>query len=140
MTSIQQKQDKLIQLFRGAPIVKSFGMQLSYSDDGRAIVDLPYNPNLDHGYLQIHGGAMATLLDTAGWFTVAPHFDFWIATIEFSTRLLIPAERESLQAGGKIVRLGKRLAFCDMEVKNSRGQLVAVGSGTFSVTSVPAKW
>lgn len=140
MATIQEKQDKLIQLFRGAPIVKSFGMQLSYGENGQAIVALPYNPNLDHGYLQIHGGALATLLDTAGWFTVAPHFDFWIATVEFSTRLLIPVEKESLHAQGKIVRLGKRLAFCDMEVKNSREQLVAVGSGTFSTTSVPAKW
>jgi len=139
MEAIQAKQEKLIQLFRSAPIVQSFGLQLSYRD-GSAVIDMPYNPNYDHGYHQIHGGVMATLLDTAGWFTVAPHFDFWIATVEFSTRLLIPAEKEALRACGKIVRLGKRLAFCDMEVKNSREQLVAVGSGTFSATSVPAKW
>jgi len=132
--------EKLIALFNSAPIIQSFGMKLSYDEAGRALVRLPFNPNFDHAFHQIHGGVMATMLDTAGWFTAAPHFDNWIATVEFQTRLLEPVEKVDLVAAGRIVRLGKRIAVCEMEVRTAAEKLIALGAGTFTATSVPAKW
>ena len=42
--------DELSHLFNErAPIARAFGMRLSYSDEGNAVVDLPYNPDLDDG-------------------------------------------------------------------------------------------
>src|SRR4030042_41618 len=32
-----------------APIARSFGMVLSFDEQGQATVTLPYNPSLDHG-------------------------------------------------------------------------------------------
>jgi len=136
---IKIRQSRLIELFKSAPIVKYFGMGLTYNEEGQAVVTLPFNPNLNHALHQIHGGAIATLLDTAGWFTVAPHFDRWIATVEFQTRLLEPAEKEDLIGIGKIIRPGKRIVAGEMSVKSARGRLVAMGSGTFTVTSVAFK-
>lgn len=137
---LKSAQAKLITLFNGAPIIRTYGMSLEYNEADQAVVRLPYNPNFDHGFLQIHGGVMATMLDTSGWFTTAPHFDHWIATVEFQTRLLEPVEKVDLVAAGRIVRLGKRIAVCEMEVKTEAGKIIAIGSGTFTVTSVPAKW
>jgi uncharacterized protein (TIGR00369 family) len=137
--TLKNRQSRLIELFKSAPIVKYFGMVLTYNEERQAVVTLPFNPNLDHALHQIHGGALATLLDTAGWFTVAPHFDHWIATVEFQTRLLEPTEKEDLVAIGKIIRPGKRIVVGEMTVSNLKGQLIAVGSGSFTVTSVPFK-
>ena len=68
--------DKLLHMFNEvAPIARTFGMRLSYDDEAQAIVDLPYNPGLDHALGGIHGGIYATLLDTAGWFTAAAAHD-----------------------------------------------------------------
>lgn len=133
---LKERQTRLIELFNGAPIVKYFGMKLHYKEES-AVIHLPFNPNLDHALHQVHGGAIATLLDTAGWFTVAPHFDHWIATVEFQTRLLEPVETEELIGVGKILRPGKRIVVGEMTVKTPKGRLVASGSGTFTVTSVP---
>ena len=48
---------ELIRLFEErAPIARFFGMHLSYNEEGGAVVDLPYNPNLDHALGGIHGG------------------------------------------------------------------------------------
>ena len=127
----------LIEAFHRSPIQKAFGMSLRYDKDFHAIFDLPYNPNFNHGMGGIHGGVFATLLDNAGWFTAAPHYGFWVVTVEFSTRLLEPVIGEDLRAAGRMIRSGKTLAVCEMEVKAAKDRLVAVGSGTFAVTSKP---
>src|SRR5262249_51773965 len=101
-----------------------------------AVFHMPYNPNFDHALHQVHGGLIATMIDNAGWFTVAPHFDHWIATVEFTTRLHEPVAEEELISTGNIVRLGKRLASWEMTRQTVEGRLIAAGAGTFTVTGV----
>ena len=135
-----QRRDGLMRLFNDvAPIAKLFGMTLSYDGDA-AVFDMPYNPALDHALGGTHGGAIATLLDNAGWFTVAPAYDTWVATVEFQTRLHRPTAGSHLRARGRVVKQGKRLSSADMEVRDAAGHLVATGSGTFAVTSVEMDW
>lgn len=133
----RRREAELVRLFRGAPIVQTFGMELRFDEEGRAVVRLPFNPDLDHAIGGIHGGALATLLDTAGWFTVAARHDTWIATVEFHTRLLEPVAKVDLEATGWIVRPGSRISAASMEVRSEEGERVAVGSGSFYITSRP---
>jgi uncharacterized protein (TIGR00369 family) len=76
------------------------------------------------------------LLDNAGWFAAAVHYDSWIATVEMQVRLLEPAKREPLRAVGRVLRVGQSLAVAEMEARTLTGRLVASGSGTFTVTSL----
>lgn len=132
---IQQRRSQLEALFNErAPIARLFGMRLAYEGEA-AVFHMPYNPDLDHALGQTHGGAVATLLDNAGWFTAAPYFDRWIATVELSVRLHEPVARQELTARGRIVRRGKRIVSAEMEVRGEQAQLIATGSGTFTVTS-----
>ena len=78
---LQQRRHHLADMANGAPILRTFGMTLHYDDKGRACIDLPYNPGLDHALAGIHGGVMGTMLDTVGWFTAAPFYNCWIATV-----------------------------------------------------------
>lgn len=133
----KQRRDELCTLFLSAPIAKSFGMKVHYTGEGNAVFTLPHNKNFDHAMGGIHGGVFATMLDNAGWFTVAPYFDTWIATVEFTTRLLEPVTQEDLIATGEIVRRGKKLTVAQMKIQSGSGKLVAIGSGTFAVTSEP---
>lgn len=125
---------QLMNLFHAAPIAGALGMSLHYDSEKRAIFDFPRNPSLDHGLQDVHGGIIATLLDNAGWFTVAAHYGCWIVTVEFHTRLLEPANREDLRSIGKIIRAGKSLATAEMAVTGKSDRLLAIGSGTFTVT------
>ena len=122
-----------------APIVQLFGMLLDYNEKHEAVWTLPFNENLTNG-LDVHGGAIATLIDNAGWFTLGQYYENWITTVEFSTRLLDTAEKEDLVATGHVVKLGKRISTARMEVvSKSDGRTIAIGSGTYSVTSVPLR-
>ncbi len=121
---------------RMSPIVRLFGMELSFDEKtGSAIVDLPYNPHLDHSQGGIHGGVYATLLDTAGWFTaaIAHDTDCWVATSELSFHLLRHARRTALRAVGRLLKAGKRQNVCEMYLYDAEGNLVAHGTGTFII-------
>lgn len=130
-----ERRQQLIELFARAPIKKTFGMELSFDEEGRAVFALAHNPALEHAAHDTHGGILATLLDNAGWFTAAVEYDTWIATVEMTVRLHEPARQEDLRAKGRLVRAGRSLAVAEMEVRAASGRLVATGAGTFKVTS-----
>jgi len=127
--------EHFVQLFNNAPIKKSMGMDLHYNDEGQAVFELPRNPKFDHALHDVHGGVIATLLDNAGWFTIAAYYGCWVVTVEFHVRLLEPAKQEDLKSIGRIVRTGNRLGMAQMEVRSKDDRLVAIGSGTFATTS-----
>jgi uncharacterized protein (TIGR00369 family) len=118
-----------------APIARTFGMTLSYTDEGQAVIDLPYNPNLDHAQGGVHGGVYATLLDSAGWFTAAAAHDIacWLATAEMSIHFLAPASQTSLRAVGRLIKQGKRQEVAEVYLHDGEGRLVGHATGTFIV-------
>lgn len=130
-----KRREELLRLFARAPMQETFGMRLSYNEHDQAVFLLPHDRRFEHAMKDLHGGAVATLIDNAGWFTAAVRYQTWIATVELQVRLLEPARRKNLRAVGRLLRAGKNLAVTDMEVRTqSSGRLVAVGAGTFSVT------
>lgn len=80
-----------------------------------------------------HGGVFMTLLD------VAMACSTWIdesktcVTVEMKTNFLRPGgvAGELIIARGRKRSGGNSLAFCDAEVVNEAGELLATGSGTF---------
>jgi uncharacterized protein (TIGR00369 family) len=133
---VAKRIEELLHMFNEvAPIARTLGMKLSYNDQAQAIVDLPYNPGLDHALGGVHGGVYATLLDTAGWFTaaVAHDFDCWLATSEMSVHFLAPVERTALRGVGRLIKHGKRQDVAEMHLYDGEGRLVGHATGTFIV-------
>jgi uncharacterized protein (TIGR00369 family) len=135
--------EELLHMFnRLAPIARTLGMTLSYNKEGQAIIDLPYNPGLDHAQGGVHGGVYATLLDSAGWFTAAAAHDVdcWLATSEMSVHFLAPVERTALRGVGRLIKQGKRQDVAEMHLYDGEGRLVGHATGTFIVLpNVPLK-
>jgi uncharacterized protein (TIGR00369 family) len=129
--------DRLCGLFRRSTIAQSFGMEISFDAERRAVFELAYDGLFDHFLKDVHGGAIATLIDNAGWFTAAARYPTWVVSVEFSVRLHEPAGAQALRAVGSIVRAGRRFTSTEMTVHNADGVLVASGAGTFSVTKSP---
>ncbi len=127
------RQLELLELFGLGRIARFFGTTLSFDEQGHAHVDLPYNPNLDQP-CGIHGGVIAVLLDTAGWFAVAAQSKtILVTTSELSTHFLSPALECDLHAEGWVVKAGKRMLIAEMRVSRPDGEVVAIGTGTFVV-------
>ena len=127
------RERELLELFGLGRIGKFLGTALSFDEQGHAHVDLPYNPNLDQP-CGIHGGVVALLLDTAGWFAAAARSKtILITTSEISTHFLNPALECDLHAEGWVVKAGKRMLIAEMRVSRPDGEPVAIGTGTFVV-------
>lgn len=134
---IAKRREALLLRSKAAPIVQTFGMTLEFNEQDEAVWTMPFNESVTNG-MTIHGGAIATMLDSAGWFTIAQYYENWIATVEFTTRLLDFTKDDELIATGHLAKLRKRLSTATMEVvTKTDGRLIAIGSGTYSLTSVP---
>ena len=110
-------------------------MRLSFTDRLNAVIDLPYNPRLDHSLGGVHGGVYATMLDSAGWFTAAASqsSSCWLATAEIAVRFFEPAEETDLRAVGRLLKRGKRQIVTEMHLYDSGDRLVGHATGTFLV-------
>ena len=85
---------------------------------GRVTIELPVRAELQqqHGY--VHAGATSAIADTAGGFAAATLFpaDSSVLTVDFKVNLISPAEGVLLKAVGRVVKPGRQLTTCDVEV------------------------
>ncbi len=82
----------------------------------------------------VHGGVISSLADNTGWYAVMANLpeDKTSVTIEIKVNYLKPAKEGRLIAIGKVLRLGRRVAFAVVEVY-SQEELVAYATGTYSI-------
>lgn len=114
--------------------MQTLNLSLSFTDDDRAVITMPYDPAYDHAAGSLHGGMYAVLMDSAGWFTSAVTRDesAWVATAEISMHLLKAAHRVPVRAEGRMIKPGKRQDVVEMFLYNdATGELVGHATGTF---------
>jgi len=77
----------------------------------------------------LHGGTLATLVDTAGWYAVmAASPATWIA-VDLRSDFLRMADLSPLRVTGRCLRAGRTLAVCDVTVApwDSAAKTTSVG-------------
>jgi uncharacterized protein (TIGR00369 family) len=128
-------QERVRANFERQGLMGYLGARLSHIGPGRVHILLPSRPELtqQHGYF--HAGATSAIADSAGGyaaFTVFPESTS-VLTVEYKINLLAPAEGEYLEAVGQILRSGRTLTVCQLEVfsvQDAQSSLVAVGQQT----------
>jgi uncharacterized protein (TIGR00369 family) len=118
-----------------ARIARTLGLTLTFDDQRRAVITMPYHPGYDHALGGVHGGIYMTLLDSAAWFTAAAAHNesIWVATSELTVHLLKPVQESALRAVGSLIQAGSRLDIAEARVYDDADLLVAHAVGTFVV-------
>ena len=80
----------------------------------------------------IHGGALATALDTAACFAVIAAVGADCSTVDLRTDFMRPASAEELAVTGTLLRAGRRFGWADAAVVAPDGKVVATARGTFT--------
>jgi uncharacterized protein (TIGR00369 family) len=128
--------EKLKLLFESAPISRFLGMSLGYCENGVARVRLPFRKEFEEGHGIIHGGLIGLLADTAGSFAVGSMSPgSTVKTVEFKLSLLAGVQGDLL-AIGEVVRKGRTLATCRLEVVEGNDRVVAIGLATYALQAV----
>ncbi len=132
--SITDKDD-LNSIMRASPFIELLGMEITEIDiPGETLeMKMPLSNLLSRMTVlrQIHGGAIASLIDTAATFLVMAHKGLGTPTINIRTDYLKPADNTDLLAKARIRRIGRTVAVVDVDVFNDSEALIAIGRGTF---------
>lgn len=107
------------------------GLEPKECDDGWSRVVLHAEDRHLNAHGTVHGGAMATLCDTAMGMAVVAAGAESPVTIEMKVTYLRPAERGELAAQAQVRKTGKRIVVVEAEV-TQEGETVALASGTFA--------
>ena len=113
-----------------SPLVGHLGIELVELEPDRAVLRLPFRPELATMGDVVHGGAIATLLDTASmaaaWSDDVVPQGAAGATVSMSVDYVAAARGTDLTATAVAVRRGRSLCFCEVTVEDERG-VVAKG-------------
>jgi uncharacterized protein (TIGR00369 family) len=115
-------------------LMEHLGARLTHIASGRVHVVLRHRPEVSqqHGYF--HAGATSAIADSAGGYAALTLFpdNADVLSVEFKINLLAPAVGDHLEAVGSVLRSGRTLTVCRLEVfavQRSRS-LVAAGQQT----------
>ncbi|MGZ5031958.1 MAG: PaaI family thioesterase [Usitatibacter sp.] len=121
-------------LGRLIPFATHLGIHLTEQGAGRTVLTLELRPELMNSFHSAHGGVIMTLLDIAMARAACTLDDKAVGaiTVEMKTSF-IGICKGTLTAEGTCLHLGSSLAFCEGEIRDAAGALVAKASGTFKV-------
>lgn len=118
------------------------GLQLDEVKVDYARLRLPFRPELQQPAGVVHGGAIATLIDTVVVPAIGAGYDSMpvMLTVDMQIRYLGAARQADLVAEGWIVKRGRSIVFCQAEVRTAPdGDLVAEGWLTYRVVVLDEK-
>lgn len=141
MSATQLSLDLKTMLEEMIPFNKLLGVRLVSTDPeaGRLVLEMPLREELiGNAYRGIvHGGAMSALIDAAAGGAAALQLPdlreaVAVATIDMRVDYLEPGRGDLLTADARVMRCGRRVIVVRIDVSDSNGTLVAIGTATFS--------
>ena len=119
--------------FASVPYAKFLGLRLGEIHKGRASIHLDVRNELKQNQGVVHGGAIASLIDTASAFAVLTQIetDEKVTTTDLTIHYLRPITSGGMTAAARVVRGGRRLFVLSVDVTNDDGMLVATAVTTY---------
>jgi uncharacterized protein (TIGR00369 family) len=116
---------------------KFLGIELEEVRQDYARMRLAYRPEFRQPAGVVHGGVIASLVDTVVVPVVGSGYDEprQLFTIDLQLRFLAPIVDDDLVAEGWITQRGRQIVFCDAEVRSGSGTLAATATLTYKVSS-----
>jgi len=118
---------------------KFLGIELEELRQDYARIRLPYRPEFRQPAGVVHGGVIASMLDTVVVPAVGGGYDEprQLFTIDIQLRFLAPIVDDDLVAEGWVSHRGRQIVFCDAEVRSGAGVLAATATLVYKVSSKP---
>jgi uncharacterized protein (TIGR00369 family) len=127
------KLDRARRAFSLVPYAGFLGLELGEVASGEATIHLTVRDELKQNQGVVHGGAIASLIDTASAFALLTYIDVHerVTTTDLTIHYLRAVTEGLMAATARIVRAGRRLFVLSVEVRNDRNVLVATAVTTY---------
>ena len=126
---------------RGPPIADTLKFHLAELEKGRAVFRATPGPHAYNPIGVVHGGYAATLLDSACGVAVHSMLEAGqgYTTLELKVAYMRAMTNDTgpVEAIGKVVQFGRRVAFAEAQLTDSKGKLLASATSTLLVFEIP---
>lgn len=104
--------------FENQPLAQLIGVQISDIEAGNVTLEVPFRPELSQQLGYFHGGVMGMLADNAAGMATMTLLNEGegLVTVEYKINFLSPAVGDRLIARGEVVRSGKTLTVCKVDI------------------------
>jgi uncharacterized protein (TIGR00369 family) len=115
------------------PFAKLLGIEVESMEPGHAVLSMQIRDDLKRNGGIAHGGAVATLIDSAMAFAIIPTLaeNEHSITVDLTIHYLRPLSEGSARASARVVRAGKRVITVSAELFDSQEKLAATAISTY---------
>ena len=127
---------RLQQVVNRSPFPELLSMRMADIGVGYAVMEIDVETKHMQLLGAVHGGVLATLIDTVTFWSVYYGIDdpdAWLTSVDLKLNYLAPAMTDKLIAKGTQKKIGKTLCYASAEVVNSEGHLLAHGASTLMI-------
>ena len=131
LTAAQKR--RIQKAVKSVPYARLLGFELDEISPGAATLGLKIRKDLMQNHGIVHGGAIASLIDTATAFAIIPLLnpEERVTTVDLTISYLRPITKGRVTATARVVRAGRRLFVVSAEVKDADGKLAATALSTY---------
>jgi uncharacterized protein (TIGR00369 family) len=129
-----QDRQRILDRINAIPITNGLKFTIDEMTRGACALSMDRDRAFDGIFDTIHGGLLMTLADSAAAFAILTitGADTRMATTEMSIRFLAPA-RDRVTARARVMKSGRQIAFCEAEIRDAAGSLVAHATVTYLI-------
>jgi uncharacterized protein (TIGR00369 family) len=126
---------ELTELVNASPFPAHMAMRLVAIEFDRALLELETAPYHLQAYGILHGGVLATLIDTATFWSVYLRLpeEAGLVNVDLKLNYLKGVENGVLTAEGRAIRCGSSLCYAEAYVRNADREVVAHGTSTLMI-------
>ncbi len=137
-TVTNENTERMAKVIALTPYMKHLGMEFVEAGEGYAKLRLRYQKENSTVADALHGGAVASLIDTTGamaaWTTAeiatARYFG---STVGITVNYLSAVIGEDCYAEGRVLKRGKEVIYNEVRVTNDAGKLLAQGTVIYRI-------
>lgn len=123
----EEEKRRLHEIFAQIPFVHLIGMELEEVERGTATIRMEVSDQLMRNGGIVHGGAIASLIDSAAAFAIMTLLEPGksTTTIDLTIHYLRPLLKGQARAHARVVRRGRRVTVVSVEVTNESEVIAA---------------
>ena len=124
---------RLHEAFARVAYARLLGLEIVRLERGAAVLSLEVRAELTRMEGIVHGGAIASLLDSASAFAVLSLLrpEEQTVTVDLTLHFLRPVSGGRVEARAKVLRAGRRVVTASIEATDAAGRLVATALTTY---------
>jgi uncharacterized protein (TIGR00369 family) len=125
--------ERIARAMETVPYAQLLGIQLENLAPGEATLVLAVGPDLLQNHGVVHGGATASLIDSATAFAILTLLEpeERVTTVDLTICYLRSAREGQMKATARVLRQGRRLLTVSAEVTDTGGTLLATALSTY---------